>query len=42
MKKPLATIRRKWKGNSKTDPKLKERDAMDCILLAQDGNEKSQ
>lgn len=39
MKKPLATIRRRCKGNSKTDPKLKERDAMDCILLPQDGNE---
>jgi hypothetical protein len=41
MKKPLATIRRRWKGNGKTDPKLKERDAMECIILAQDGNEKS-
>lgn len=40
MKKPFATIRRRWKGKSKTDPKLKERDATDCILLAQDGNEK--
>ena len=39
MKKPLATIRWRWKGNSKTDPKLKERDAMDCIPLPQDGNE---
>jgi hypothetical protein len=41
MEKPLATTRRRWKDNSKTDPKLKEHDAMDCILLAQDGNEKS-
>jgi len=40
MKKPLAKIRRRWEGNSKTDPQLKESDAMDCILLAQEGNEK--
>lgn len=40
MKKPFATIGRRWKCNRKTDPKLKQRDAMDCILLAQEGNEK--
>ena len=38
-KKPLATIRGRWRVNGKTDPKFKGRDAMDCINLAQDSND---